>query len=233
MAGPEQSSRFDQLFAEAAPLITRQLHRREGPLQPDGRWPASIILSPPEPIPALMSEWMGEALEHAGPGHLQTGARGSAHLTVRALEPRQPDRAPTDDVAIEWVRVLREVCAGTAPLRLRFTGVTLTPGTVMAQVEAEDDAAWSFMEELADSLGDLGWYEAQWPPRDIWYVNLVHFAGPIAQPESLVTWVSEHRRVDPVPFVVRTAELVGFTMADRGGRAIIPTTWATEHFTAT
>ena len=56
------AARFDELFAEAAPLIAAQQHRREGPLRPEGRWPASVILSPPEPISALMSQWMGEAL---------------------------------------------------------------------------------------------------------------------------------------------------------------------------
>ncbi len=66
------------------------------------------------------------------------------------------------------------------------------------------------MRELAETLGPLGWYEAQLPARDIWYVNLVHFAGPIADPDGLLAWVAANRSIPPVEFVVPSVELVTF-----------------------
>ena len=225
---PVGNRRFDALFAEAAPLVSSQRHTRDGPPRTNGRWPASIVCRPPSAMAALLESWMWMALNFAGPHHYRTGLAGSAHLTVRALEPRCEGRAPTDPVATSWRHTLSDVAKTTPPLRFRFTGVTLTPGTVMAQMEPADETPWVFMRKLAQSLGSLAWYEEQWPARDIWYVNLVHFAAPIADSEGLLAWVAEHRDIPPVQLEIPSVELVAFELPPHGVPAIVPRTWARE-----
>lgn len=187
---------------------------------------------PPTATAAVLESWMRRALAFAGPHHYLTGLAGSAHVTVRALEPRRESRTPSDPVAICWRQALAQVAATTPPLRFELTGVTLTPGTVMAQLEPVDESPWVFMRTLAKALGALAWYEAQWPERDIWYVNLVHFAAPIADPEGLLAWVAENRDIPPLEVVIPTVELVAFELA-ADGSAIVPTTWAREALAGT
>jgi hypothetical protein len=132
-------------------------------------------------------------------------------------------------VALGWRRALSRAASTTSPLRFELTGVTLAAGSVMAQLEPVDAGPWLFMAELGKALGPLASYE---DGRDIWYVNLVHFTGPIADPEGLVEWVAAHRSVPPVGFAVPDVELVTFDLAPDGVPAVVPLTLAREVFAA-
>ncbi|QWZ09854.1 hypothetical protein KRR39_09055 [Nocardioides panacis] len=224
-----RNGRFDALFAEAAPLVSAQRGRRDSSPRPRGRWPASVMCRPPAATAEVLESWMWQALDRAGAGHYRTGLAGCSHLTVRALEPRCEGRTGSDPVALGWRRALSRAAATTAPLRFELTGVTLAAGSVMAQLEPVDAAPWLFMAELAQALGPLASHEHG---RDIWYVNLVHFTGPIADPGGLVEWVAGHRSVPPVRFAVPDVELVTFDLAPDGVPAIVPQTLAREVFGA-
>ncbi|ONI68510.1 hypothetical protein BWI15_36570 [Kribbella sp. ALI-6-A] len=91
----------------------------------------------------------------------------------------------------------------------QIAGLILTRGTVMACAHPLDDHANRLQKLYADALGPDGWLEAE-EIRDIWYVNLLHFAAPIPDPTTLIAWVTAHRHVPLGKVTVNTAELVRF-----------------------
>ncbi|TDD44476.1 hypothetical protein E1263_40645 [Kribbella antibiotica] len=159
---------------------------------------------------AFLDDLTAEAAELAGPGHWQTGQLGSAHFTVRALEGYRAVIPPDDPAVPRYLSALKR--AGSGPFRIRVTGLTLTPGSVMASAEPVDEAADAFMDRFAEELGPDGWFERPHGRRDIWYSNLLHFTGDIPEPAKLIEWVADRRRLDPVEVVVPAAELVRFRL---------------------
>jgi hypothetical protein len=155
-----------------------------------------------------LDELMRAAIVHAGRDHFQTGRTDTSHLTVRALEPYRDAASPADPGTGDWIAALRRCVAATPPLRFRLTGLTLTSVSVMAQVEPLDDEPWRFMRRLRAELGPLAWYEDAWMERNIWYANVLHFAGPIRDAAGLIDWVVRHRDVEPLDFTVGSAHLV-------------------------
>jgi hypothetical protein len=199
--------KFDELFDQAAPLIAAGEHARDVPPSEGGRWPVSVMLPAST---ALLDDLTAEAAELAGPGHWQTGQLGSAHFTVRALEGYRAE-IPADDPAVQrYLNAMRR--AGTGPFRMRVTGLTLTPGSVMASAEAVDSTADDYLDRFAEELGPDGWFERPHGRRDIWYVNLLHFTGEIPDPAKLIDWVAERRRLEPTEVVVPATELVRFRL---------------------
>jgi hypothetical protein len=205
-----QPTRFDELFTEAAQLITNGQHLRDTPPVEGGRWPVSVALRPPtdSPLSRTLDQLTTEAASLAG-GHWQTGQTGSAHLTVRALEYYRPT-IDADDPAVKRYRSAMDRAAGLAgPARIEVTGLTLTPGTVMASAVALDDNASLYMARLGEELGPDDWHERDYG-RNLWYLNLLHFTTDIPDPEPLITWVKTHRNTSFGQVTIPTAELVRF-----------------------
>ncbi|MFI5690678.1 hypothetical protein ACIA58_02470 [Kribbella sp. NPDC051586] len=200
--------KFDQLFTDAARQIAQGTHQRDELPKDGGRWPVSVVLRPPlDELAHALDALTAEAAALAGPGHWETGQLGSAHLTVRALEPRR-DVIPPDDPTLARYRsaLHRATVAGDWPARFRITGLTLTPGSVMACAESLDANADVFSDRLATELGPDAWYEPD--RRDIWYLNLLHFTTGIARPTELIDWVAAHRCTPIGTTTIPTAELV-------------------------
>lgn len=159
---------------------------------------------------------MDEALVHAGPGHFETGRADASHLTVRALEPYRDAASPADEISDDWISALELVGRGSPPVRLRLTGVTLSTSAVMVQAEPLDDAPWELMRRLRAALGPLAWFEEQ--ERDIWYASVLHFAAPILDAPSLVSWAAERRRSLAHDLVLDSLMLARFRYCANGGR---------------
>lgn len=204
---------FDELFALAAPLITTGAHQRDEPPREGGRWPVSVVLRPPaeSPLAQTLDALTTEAATFAGPGHWQTGRLGSAHLTVRALEGHRPTIAPNDPAVRRYRAALtRATTAVPWPARFQVTGLTLTPGTVMACALPLDGQGDSFRDRLAAELGPDDWFERPFGSRDIWYLNLVHFTTGIAAPHDLIDWVATHRSTTFGEVTIPAPELIRF-----------------------
>jgi hypothetical protein len=209
--------KFDQLFAQATPLITRGTHQRDEPPRDGGRWPVSVVLRPPadSPLARTLDALTTEAATLAGPGHWQTGQLGSAHLTVRALEGHRTVIPPDDPAVGRYGAALDRAAAAIPgwPARFRVTGLTLTPGSVMACAFPVNSTADDFSTRFATELGPDAHYETV--PRDIWYLNLLHFTADIPHPEKLVAWVAAHRATElaavriPEPELVRSEHCPG------------------------
>jgi hypothetical protein len=204
-------TKFDQLFESAAPLIATGTHQRDTPPVEGGRWPVSVVLRPPanSTLSHTLDHLTTEAASLAGPGHWQTGQAGSAHLTVRALEYYRPVVDPDEPVIKRYQAAMERAATTARPARIEVTGLTLTPGTVMASAVALDDQAPLLMSQLAEELGDDGWHERDYG-RDIWYFNLLHFTTDIPHPTQLIDWVHANRTTNFGQITIDTVELVRF-----------------------
>ncbi|NIK56250.1 hypothetical protein [Kribbella shirazensis] len=206
------TTKFDHLFAAAVPRIANGTHQRDELPREGGRWPISVVLrpSPDSTLAHTLDALTQEAAELAGPGHWQTGRLGAAHLTVRALEPRRENIPPDDPAVARYLSALQRATArSTWPVGFRVTGLTLTPGSVMACAEPLDAAADAFSDHLTTELGPDAWFEPE--RRDIWYLNLLHFTTDIADPSPLINWVATHRTTPIGTTLIPTPDLVRST----------------------
>jgi hypothetical protein len=186
---------FDRLFERGRDAVLRSEHARDTPpADGDERWGISVVFRPDPEVAAALDAAAGEAMAYCGPGHWPTGAVVASHFTVRSLEGYR-DPVPDGDAAVARyaAAVARAAARRPGPVRLAMTGVTLTPTSVMCSAEPVDAAAGELATALGEELGPDGWHEADFN-RDIWYANLVHFTGPIADPEGLVGWAADRRR---------------------------------------
>ncbi|MEV6410638.1 hypothetical protein [Kribbella sp. NPDC051718] len=202
-------------------MIANGNHTRDTPPEEGGRWPVSVVLRPPtdSPLSRTLDHLTTEAAALAGDGHWQTGQLGSAHLTVRALELYRPTVDP-DEPAIKRYRSAMDRAA-TGPARVEVTGLTLTPGTVMACAVPLDDQADLFMDQLRFELGADAWHELPYGRRDIWYLNLLHFTADIPNPARLIDWVRANRETACGEVTIDKAELVRFWHAPAGSRPLV------------
>ncbi|WP_245178814.1 hypothetical protein [Streptomyces montanisoli] len=103
---------------------------------------------------------------------------------------------------------------------MELTGLTLTPASVMLCASPPDEAVELLAEHLAEELADDGWFEADLK-RDIWYSNLIHFAGPLADPEALIDWVAARQSLELGSTLHTCVDLIAWSF---DGRHMVPTT---------
>ncbi|WP_091528130.1 hypothetical protein [Microlunatus soli] len=74
--------------------------------------------------------------------------------------------------------------------------------------------------------------EAATGVRDIWYLNLLHFAGPIADPDGLLDWVESHRETFIGTITIDECRLIRWDYRVIDGRYdLLPVTLAASTFT--
>lgn len=212
---------FDSLFVTGARAVLEGRHRRDTVPEEGGRWPVSLIH---RPAIAEQVHTVTEALiPYAGHGHFRTGDADAVHCTVRALEPRHEAAAADDPITALWCGAIDRVAEQARPFDLIWTGLTLTPVGVLAQLETPDGAGWDFLDLVRAELGPYSWYEERsWQRRNIWYATLVHFAGPIADPAGLVDQVRRLRTMPPVTFSLDHLTLSRFDHSPQH-QAMVPT----------
>ena len=169
----------------------------------------SVVLRPDHPCATRLEQALCEISSLVGPGHFRTGIAGSAHFTVRALEPYREAAAADDEAVRRYAQAMGRAARTVKRIELDLVGLTLTRGSVMACAYPVDVAANTFMDVLADELGDDAWFEAGFG-RDIWYANILHFAADIAAPAELVDWVEQRRSLDLGRTLMNASELVRF-----------------------
>lgn len=215
-----QPTKFDQLFAEAAPLIARGHHNRDTAPEEGGRWPVSVVLRPPadSPLSQTLDALTAEAATLAGPGHWQTGQLGSVHLTVRALEYYRHTVDPDEPVIKRYQSAMERAATVVGPARIEVTGLTLTAGSVMAAAVPLDAQADLFMDNLRYELGPDNWLELPHGRRDIWYLNLLHFTTDIPDPKRLIEWVQAHRHTSLGQVTINQTDLIRYRHSPDGPR---------------
>lgn len=138
-------------------------------------------------------------------------------MTVRALDVYRDRADPTADVNAQQVAAVRRTAACVEAFTLRHTGYALTPSCVMAALEPVDERPELLRRRLGSELGPLGSLE-DGVARDIWYSTVLHFAAPIADPEGLVSWVADRRRIVATTVAIDSVSLVRFRYTEVGGR---------------
>lgn len=203
---------FDRLHREAVRLVESGQHHTDRPPAEGGRWPVSVLSRPDAGLGSALDALTEEAAHVAGTHHWRSAADGRAHFTVRALEGHR-SQVPDDDPAVaRYLVAMERTATRCSSIALRLTGLVLTPGTVMACAEPADDQAFAVMDQLEDELGDDAWFEKRFGPRDIWYVNLLHFTGPVTDGPALVRWVEARRQLDLGETVLNTLSLARFEL---------------------
>ena len=187
---------FEELDARGRAAVRSGTHRVEAPAVDAGpRWGLSIILRPDPEAATRLAELANTAIDAAGRHHWCTGQAASSHITIRGLEPHRTD-IPADDRAVaQYTRAIELAAPQARPITFTMGGLILTPISIMVRAQPRAPHAGLLSAELAHALGEAGWYEAVFT-RTIWYLNLVHFAGPFVDPVSLIDWVAERRDLD-------------------------------------
>jgi hypothetical protein len=186
---------FDRLFEQGSGAVRSGAHYRDTPPVDGGRWGLSVVFLPDAHAVDRLAAVTAEAMSIAGSRHWPTGAPQAVHFTVRAIEAHRSQVAPNDPLAGRCAEALYRAATDARPVRLRLSGLTLTPSGVMVCALPEDDSANEFAGRLGAELGADGWFEDRYH-RDIWYATLVHFTGDLDDPRGLVDWVGARRQLD-------------------------------------
>ncbi|MEY9933238.1 hypothetical protein ABH926_007891 [Catenulispora sp. GP43] len=207
---------FDQLFADGEAALTAGSHGIQVAPPGDGRrWGVSALLRPDPEAAASLEALAREAAAVAGDGHWLTGAAGNSHLTMRALEWPRADIRDDDPCVARYADALRTAAAGVRPLTFAVTGLTLTPLSVMACAVPADGAADRLSAAYAAALGPDAWFEKEFR-RDFWYLNILHFAAPVADPRALIDWVAERRAAASMRLRVTEVEIATWRFTGSG-----------------
>lgn len=194
---------FDELFERGRATVLTQTHVQDAPPAEGGRWGMSVVLTTSQSqVNAQLQDLTRQAHALAGAKHWPTGARGSAHITVRSIERHRVQIPALDPLRTRCAAALERTAAQVrGPIRLRVHGLTLSPSGVMGclypidPIDAVEPEADRFAVRLRTELGPDGWFEERYQ-RIIWHMSLLHFADHITQPSALVDWVHARRDLD-------------------------------------
>lgn len=174
------------------------------------RWGVSLVLRPDDAAAARLATVASQLSHVAGPGHWPTGRLGSAHLTVRVLEPYR-DPVPLDDPLVRrYGAALSRAGDRSCSPQFAMTGLLTALGGVLAAAEPHNEPAARLRALVADELGDDGRYEDDSYRGDAWWSTLLHFTKPLADGAALVAWVEDRRALDLGLFQARSLDLVRY-----------------------
>jgi hypothetical protein len=174
------------------------------------RWGISLVLRPVDAAAARLARVASQLAHVAGPRHWPTGRLGSAHLTVRVLEPyRNP--VPLDDpVVIRYAEAARRIGDQSRSPRFAMTGLLVALGGVLVAAEPRNQPAAELRALVAAELGEDGHYENDTYRGDLWWSTLLHFTEPLVDGAALVAWVEDRRALDLGPFQAGSLDLVRY-----------------------
>jgi len=202
-------TRFDELFEVGREAVLSRTQECDKQPVDGGRWGIAVILKPDTTLTHQLADLTKDAMRIAGRHHWPTGSLTAVHFTVRALEWFRTE-VPEDDPSVaRYTAALQRAAERAKPVALTVRGLTLSPSCIMACAEPTDGTAADFAQALAEELGADGWLEADFN-RSIWYSTLVHFAGPIDDPQRLVTWITERRETLIAQATFDTAQLIRY-----------------------
>ena len=89
---------------------------------------------------------------------------------------------------------------------MKLERLLITPGGVLALLHPTSPDADEFRTyTLGHELGPNAYREGILSPRDLWYVSLLNFRGPIEHPKDLVAW--SHQQLAPTTWTFPDAAL--------------------------
>lgn len=197
------------------------------PVEGGRRWGLSVVVRADGDLAARLAAETADLVAVAGPGQWATGGEGSAHLTLYSLEPHRVGVDLADGRAAAYARALETAAASVGPATFAVSGLSLTPGGVIADAAPADEAAARLRPALSSALADGAAFESAYR-ADRWWLTLVHLAAPPADPAGLVAWVEARRRLDLGTLHARRLDLVRYEhRVEASGARTVPVTLAT------
>jgi hypothetical protein len=206
---------FDRLSEQGCSAVPAGSYQQDAPPADGGRWGLSAVATLDDQTQQQLTGWCQEIQLLAGDGHWPTGAHGSAHVTVRAIQPHRPGLDNRDPYAARCGQaIIRAASCLDGPLVFRLQGLTLSPAGVLACLYPVDATAGTLAAAVRRELGADGWFEESYA-RTIWYASLVHFTTGIADPAGLVRWVTARRDLKAGDALATRLQLVTYQCQDR------------------
>lgn len=190
-----------------AALLAGELSTECPPVEGQIRWGLAMLFRPDSKMLARLAEFGSRISAAAGGNHWAHGVDG-LHVSLRPLERFHEQ---VGDIS-GYVAALQAAVAGRRATRVGIRTVSPHPGGVAVHVHPHDNT----LDQISSRLGPIGKW-GDWT-RDIWYSNLVHFAGPV-DVDDLIDWTDEHRDTDFGTTSITAAELVRYRFAGTGMRA--------------
>jgi hypothetical protein len=191
-------------------LLAREEIWEAPPNASSPRWGVSLVLRPDVAAAQRLADFAAQAAAVAGPGHWQTGGLGSAHVTVRVLEPYRAPVPLDDPLAQRYRTALARISDRSRSPVFAMTGLLLALGGVLVAVEPANAAAADLRAVVSGELGDDGHFEDDSYRGDVWWSTVLHFAAPLADGAALVDWVDHRRTLDLGSFRARSIDLVRY-----------------------
>jgi len=183
----------DQRYEQgSAALLAGGARAETAPVEGGGRWGPAAVLRPTGPVLEPLTELANSVGAAAGAGHW-VHHPASLHFTLRALEPYRSSLPPTDPLRRAYAEALDAAAAGIPAARIELRGVCPHPAGVTVVGYPLDQTLATLQTRFAEELRARGAAGFESWVRDRWYVSLLHFAGPLADPASVVAWCDERR----------------------------------------
>lgn len=90
---------FDRLSEQGSSAVMTGMHQQDSSPVTGGRWGLSVVAALEDRTQQQLTAWSEEIRLVAGQEHWPTGAHGSAHVTVRAIQPHRPGLDVSDPLA--------------------------------------------------------------------------------------------------------------------------------------
>jgi len=201
---------FDRLSEQGYSAVLAGSHQQDAPPAGGGRWGLSAVVALDDHTEQQLAGWAEEIRLLAGDRHWPTGAHGSAHVTVRAIQPHRPGLDGHDPFAARCVRAITRAAGSLDhPVVFRLRGLALSPAGVMACLCPVDATAGALAAAVRRELGADGWLEESYS-RTIWYSSVLHFTTSIDDPHALVRWVQARRDVNAGDALATCLQLATF-----------------------
>lgn len=192
---PRIQAGYDQMWQQSASDLARgSVDVDPVPDDTSRRWGLSIIARIPTDqatlftdISAALRPWTGE--------HHTFYTAANLHLTVRSCEFYRSTIAPDDAALRDYQRVLHDVAAQTPPFSIRYRGLAANRTGIIVQGFPQTSHLQQLRQTIHQRLQQLGRTpgpEAE-QVRYGAHVSLAVFAGPLADPQMLASFIERQR----------------------------------------
>jgi hypothetical protein len=201
-----------------AAVLAGDVEQEEPPRAERGRWGISMLLRPSMPMLTRLSLLAQELNTAAGGGHWAHGPV-LLHASLKALEVYR-GAPPADDPAVAaYTAALSRAVQGIPPIRATVKTISPHSFGVAVHVHPHGDALDLLYRRLGAALAESGEPVFEYWVRDVWYINVLHFAAPVSV-EPLVAYCDANRDVVFGETTFDAAELVSYAFDGTSMRAI-------------
>jgi len=213
-------SEASEFFNEGrASLLSGDLRPETAPAENHPRWGASAVLRPSDPqILESLADLVKSVGAAAGDGHW-AHRTNSLHFTLRALESYRSSIPAGDARRTAYQEALTAAAENMPFARVELRGVRPHPAGVVAVGHPLDGVLATVQSQFTEELRnrDAAGFET-WV-RDRWYVSLLHFAGPVANPARVARWCDERRNLRIGVVALNHAEVIRWHFTGDGVQA--------------